>query len=378
MRASSVIFSLSLAAALSGCSLETATPPPTGSGTTYTPLPERKTTVSGIVYDPDAFFVSLATFPFEDGPPPALFDGVPHVFRSAAFGATVSLTRDGTVADESSPAAPTGFWQSPGVPTGDATYLMRTVIPAEGIMVGGPPEAFPPELFGTIPTGQYFPTTTLRPIVPMAAACDLQVATVLGETGALGAVANLMTDMGTPKTPAALADPAQTGAVLLIWVASPSPVFDYFIAPAGGVAAELAEGGAGGSLYAINWAPPEVGIPGQSAMGYFATPDSVSDLGYFALVLPRGATGPVTVRFVDTNPPPPPPEEGEEPDPFANPWIIPEFSFDVGPGISFARVHALPSMPPPPEDPYADPKPEEDMSWMCLPPPPAEPPAEKP
>jgi hypothetical protein len=370
MRASSAIFSLSLAAALSGCSLSDAPPATPGSGTTYTQLPPLKTTVSGIVYDPDAFFFSLATFPDENGPPPALFEGIPHVMRSAAVGASVSLTQGGTAADVSIPAAPNGFWQTTqGVPTGDAVFQMVAAPPAEGLVMGGPPEAFPPEVFAPIPSGKYYPTTTLRPIVPLAASCDLQVAAVLGDQGALAAVANLMTDMGTPTTAADLANPSKTGGVAFLWVSSPSPVFDYFIGPAGGIAAEATAG----ALYSINWAPPEVGIPGQSPMGYFATPDPVSSLGYFALVLPKGATAPVTVNFTDTNPPP---SEGEPVDPNGpppHPWSVPSFTVDVTPGISFARLFAGPSGPPPAEDPYADYAPQPDMSWMCLPPPPAGP-----
>jgi hypothetical protein len=334
------------------------------------------TPVSGIVYDPEAFNLSLFTFPGEgpDGPPPALFEGIPHLMRSAAIGARVSLTQGGTPADASGPSTPSGFWQTgAGVPSGPAVYQMRAEPPAEGLVMGAP-EIFPSEIFGPIPTGKYFPTTTLRPIVPLAASCDLQVAAVVGETGALGAVANLMTDMGTPTTAEDLANPNKTGGVVLAWVASPSPVFDYFIGPAGnpwqgGIAAEASAG----TLYPIQWAPPglppEEAPPGQSPMGYFATPGSVSMLGYFAVVLPPGATGPLTLRFIDTAEPPPD-GEPQQPGPPPRPWAIPELTAEVGPGVSFARLHAGPSGPPPPEDPYAEYRPAPDMSWMCLPPPP--------
>ncbi|WP_375771713.1 hypothetical protein NR798_12690 [Archangium gephyra] len=360
MRTSSIVRSVLLATALTGCSLEGAAPtaPDAGSGP-YTDLPERQFTVSGVVYDPEVFFLSLATFPAEDpddAPPPALFAGIPYLTRSAAIGASVSIMNGQASASASAPSAGNGTWQVRGVPAGEIPYVLRAVPPAEGLVMGAP-DIFPPEIFGPIPEAKYHPTTTLNPVMAPGSVCHAQVAAVVGEAGALSAVAQLMTDMGTPTTPADLLDPSKTGGVALVWVYSPSPAFNFFDIPAPGIAAETDKG----TLYAIDWAPPELGIPGQSPLGYMAIPDSVGPMGYFALVLPPGSSGPVTLRFNDTVTTP----EGEDPGPSGpRPFLIPPFVTEVPSGVSFARLHAMGEAPP--EDPLADPVPPPDFSWMCL------------
>jgi hypothetical protein len=374
MRASAAIASLVLGVSLTGCGDEL--PPPAGTDSEhFSPLPPAKTTVSGVVFDPEAFFFALATFPEpppdeegpppdEEGPPPPpplLAEGIPYLMRSVAAGVRVSLTLDGAAADVSAPAAPNGYWQVPGVLTGDSTYLMRAEPPEEGVVIGAP-EMFPSPPFAPIPSGRYFPTTTLRPIVPLAPACMVQVASVVGDAGALSAVANLRTSMGQPTTAADLVDPGQTGGVALIWVSAPSFFFEYFLIPANDIKAEVS----GGTLYALDWAPPEAEVPGQSPMGFIATPDDTSPIGYFAVVLPRGSTNPVEVRFIDTVTTSP-----EEPGGPPRPWAIPEFSAQLSPGVSVSRLYAQPAGPPEEEEePGGEQHPPPDLSWLCLPIPP--------
>lgn len=368
MRASSLFTRGLLLAALSGCSLggEPTPPPPEPGNGLFTELPERKTTLSGVVFDPEAFFFSLATFPEgenpEDAPPPALFEGIPYLMRAATVGARVSVMSGATVADTSGPAPQNGYWQVQGVPTG-APYTFRAVPPEEGVVVGAP-DFFPSPPFEPVPQGKYYPTTTLIPMTASSTSCHAQAATMVGEGGALGALANLLTDMtGTETTPADLVDPEKTGGVALIWVYGPSPVFDLFDAPLGGPEGGVAAETDKGTLYGLDWAPPGV-IPGpvQSPMGYMAMPESMSPMGYFALVLPKGHTGPVTLHFIDQGVTP----EGEEGGPFGpRPYVIEPLTVEVGPGVSFARVHAFSPAMIPPEDPLAEPVPEPDFSWLC-------------
>ncbi|NVI96873.1 hypothetical protein HV824_01875 [Myxococcus sp. AM009] len=357
LRAFAVTSSLALAFS-GGCSGSDG-PPPSTTDDAYTDLPEAKTTVSGIAFDPEAFFFSLATFPVMDPemppPPPFLFENIPYVFRSAPVGARVSVVRNGESLDSSGPVAPNGLWQVRGVPSGNETaYKLRVEPPLEGLVMGAP-EMFPAPPFEPIPEATYFPTSTLRPFTAGPSSCLVQVAGVVGDAGALAAVATLRTDMGIPTTPADLVDPTRTGGVALIWVYAPSEAFDLFNIPADSIAAETSAG----SLYAIEWAPPGF-FPGQSPMGYFATPAPTSSLGYFAVVLPPGTTEPVTVSFVDEGTSPP-----EEQNPFLiRPWNISPLTLTPEAGVGFARVLSVPSVTPP-FDPDAEPVPEPDLGWMC-------------
>ncbi len=357
LRAFAVTSSLALAFS-GGCSSSDGPPTP-GANDHYTDLPEAKTTVSGIAFDPEAFFFSVTNFPVMDPdappPPPFLFENIPHVYRSAAVGARVSVLHAGGVLDSSGPVAPNGVWQVLGVPSGTETmYKLRVEPPQEGLVMGAP-EMFPSPPFEPVPEATYFPTSTLRPFTAGPSSCLVQVAGVVGDAGALAAVATLRTEMGIPTTPADLVNPMRTGGVALIWVYTPSEAFDLFNIPADSIAAETSAG----SLYAIEWAPPGL-FPGQSPLGYFATPEATSSLGYFAVVFPPGMTEPVTVSFVDEGTSPP-----EEESPFQiRPWNIPSFTLTPEPGVGFARLHAIPSVMPP-FDPDEEQEPAPDLGWMC-------------
>jgi hypothetical protein len=368
MRTSTAVFT-SVLLALSGCSGEDVVPSaPLADEAPFSPLPERQTTVSGIVHDPEAFFFSLAMFPpdpedpeGENAPPPALFEGIPFLTLSVAVGSSVSLVADGARAGSSqAPSTPTGFWQVQGVPSSDTLhYLARAEPPAQGPVLTGGVDIFPSPPFETVPEGQYFPTTALRPIIASPAMCQGQVAALVGETGALGALAQLLSAQGTPTTAADLADPAKTGGVVLVWVYAPSFALDLFNIPSGGIVAEASRG----TVYGIDWAPPGAVPEGQSPMGYLAAPEPTSSLGYFAVVLPPGGgSAPVTLTFKDTLVTGP----QEEPGPFGpRPWRVPAITVPGVPGISFLRHFALRAEDEP-VDPDADPVPPDDLSWRCI------------
>ncbi|MBJ6764363.1 hypothetical protein JGU66_26630 [Myxococcaceae bacterium JPH2] len=352
-------------ALLAGCAASDApTTPPPGNTAPYADLAVRKTNVSGVVFDPEALFFSFATWPknpddpTEEPPPPALLYGMPTVMRASAWGAKVHLVdATGAVADTSSPAmAPWGQWQTEkGIsPDASMVYLMQAESTPE--MTIGASDIFPAEAgFLPIPAATYFPTVTLRPLAPTGTQCMIQMATLVGDAGALGALSKtLSTETGTAVTPASLADPSSGRAVALIWVYSPSPVLDLFMYPSGDIAAETNRG----SLYALDWAPP-TGAPGQSAMGFTAKRNGVSSLGYYALVVPPNVAGPVKVSFVDTI--------TNKPD--GRPWSVSPLNMPgLPPGLSFTRLLASSETGPEKEDPFAEEELPPDFSFLCFPP----------
>ncbi|WP_426749611.1 hypothetical protein [Myxococcus sp. Y35] len=363
MKVRSLVVSSLSAAVLSACADSSAPPPPVlDSKAPYIDdLPEHRIPVSGVVFDPEAMFYSFVTWPAdpedpEGAPPPALLYGMPTVMRSSVWGAQVHMVSPtGEVVDSSGPALPPwGNFQTRGLPADPTVpYLIRAE-PAEGLMVGAS-DFFPPEAgFAPIPAVPYYPTTSMRPIAATGTQCLIQSPAIVGEAGALGALAQVISEeTGTSMSVASLADAASGRSVALLWVYSPSPVLDAFLFPSGDIAAETTAG----TLYAIDWAPPGSFL-GQTEMGYFATRDGVSTLGYYALVVQPGTAGALTVSFVDTL---------EDPE-MGRPWEVPPFFVQgLPPGVSFTRLFAMAPMPPVEENPYEEPAPPPDFGFLCYP-----------
>jgi hypothetical protein len=372
----STFFSTVLLATATGCSLGPTEPLEPEPASPYTELPAATSTVSGIVYDPEAFFYEMALWPQGPGgsPPPALFDGVPYLVFSSMEAKMELVSADASAVAGSGGSLPMGSWQVSGLPTSNtAQYHMRASPPPAGVVLGG---AAPYPSPAPLPGGMtYYPTTTLRSIAPHNTLCQMQVATLVGSGGALGAVANTLSFMGQPTTAADLLNPTRTGGVLLFWVYAPSFAFDLFVIPSGGIKVEPASIPTGAQLFAIDWAPPFVNIPGQSTLGYMANPqpNAVSMLGYYALVLPPGETqSQVGLTLTDTVTSSP----NDPPNPFPpRPWGVPSIKKVVRPGeVSFSRLHAYSTLPPPPPDPNAEPVPFPPSNSDChpLPPPPAQ------
>ncbi|AEI62065.1 hypothetical protein [Corallococcus macrosporus] len=363
MQVRSLLASTLSAAVLSACGGSSAPPPPVlDADAPFTDLPARRVPVSGVIFDPEAMFYSFVMWPPdpndpEAGPPlPALLYGMPTVMRASAWGAQVSMVGPtGEVVDTSGPAMPPwGNFQTEGIPADPTVpYLMRAE-PAPGMSVGGN-DMFPVEEgYAPIPEVPYHATTTLRPIAATGTQCLIQSPAIVGEAGALGALAQVISEeTGTSVSPASLADAASGRSVALLWVYSPSPVLDAFLFPSGDIAAETTAG----ALYAIDWAPPG-SFPGQTEMGYFAIPNGMSSLGYYAVVVPPGAASALTVSFVDTL------EDAEQ----GRPWEVPPFFVQgLPPGVSFTRLFAMAPMPPMEENPYEEPAPPPDFGFLCYP-----------
>jgi hypothetical protein len=354
MRASSIFSSVLLAASLTGCTAEL--PPQAGpSSTPYTDLPPAKTTVSGLVFDPEAFHFAAATFPAppEESPPRILVIGIPHLTRAVPVGARVSVVNGATVADASEPVTPGATWQVQGVPKDETiTYGLRAEpASAEGIVIGAGDD-FPAPFFEPMPQAKYHPTISLSPLRTLNTSCVSQLAMVVGEAGALSALSQ---HTGRPI------NTLVSGGVALVWVLSPGFFFDFENYPLGGVAMTKEAGP--GTVYALDWAMPGT-VARQSPMGFYVSSEPVSALGYYAVVVPPGAASePVALGFNDTVETP----EGETPGEMGpRPYPLAPASVEVRPGVvSVLRTYAFPSLsfPPPPED--EEYVPSTDLSVLC-------------
>jgi len=354
MRASSIFSSVLLAAALTGCSGEL--PPEGGPSTSpYTALPPAKTTVSGLVFDPEAFHFAAATFPDppEESPPRILVLGIDYLTRAVPVGARVSVVDGATVSDVSETVTPGATWQVHGVPTDDTiSYALRAEAASpEGIVIGAN-EDFPAPRFKPMPQAKYHPTTSLSVLRTLNTSCVSQLAMVVGEAGALSALAQ-----HTGRS----IDNLLTGGVALVWVLAPGFFFDFENNPLGGVAMTKEAGP--GTVYALDWAMPGT-VARQSPMGFYVSAEPVSALGYYAVVVPPGAASePVALGLNDTVTTP----EGEEPGEMGpRPYPLAPASFEVRPGVvSVLRTYAFPSLsfPPPPED--EEYVPSTDLSILC-------------
>ncbi|MFP2930955.1 hypothetical protein ACLESO_38300, partial [Pyxidicoccus sp. 3LG] len=344
MKARSLVAGILSASVLSACSESAAPDPVNVNQAPYSDnIPEVRVPVSGVVFDPEALFFSFMTWPVppedpEGPPPPALLYGLPTVIRSAVWGARVELLGpDGQVADSSGPALPPwGNFQTRGLaPDASRVYSMRTV-PTPELSVGAG-DFFPEDQgFAPIPAVPYHATTTLRPVAPTGTQCLIQAPVMVGEAGALEALAYaLSTETGTATTAADLASPSSGRSVVLLWVYSPSPVLDAFMFPSGDIAAETSVG----TLYSFDWAFPS-GAPGESRMGFTATRGGLSSLGYYAWWSPPGTAGEVEVNFMDTLTDPEQGGPGRR---------RPSSRRRCPRGVSFARLHAfaLTEEPPP-------------------------------
>ena len=363
MKVRSLVASTLSAAVLSACSESTAPESTPANQAPYSDaLPEARVPVSGVVFDPEALFYSFMTWPVppddpEGPPPPALLYGVPTVIRAAVWGARIDMVDPGgQVVDSSGPALPPwGNFQTRGLAADPSRVYSMRAEPTPELSVGAG-DFFPEEEgFAPIPAVPYHATTTLRPVAPTGAQCLIQAPVMVGEAGALGALAQtLSVETGTATTVSGLVDPSSGRSVVLIWMYAPSPVLDAFMFPSGDIAAETTVG----TLYAIEWAPPS-GAPGESQLGFTAIRGGLSSIGYYALVVPPGTSGEVAVNFVDTLTDP---EEGR-------PWIVPPFNAaGLLPGLSFARLHAVAPEEDPPPNPYEEEYPAPDFSFLCYPP----------
>ncbi|HLL54995.1 MAG TPA: hypothetical protein VK447_15680, partial [Myxococcaceae bacterium] len=149
--------------------------PPDNHQAPFADLGQRKAVLSGVVYDPEAFFYSLAMFPQdpehpEQTPPPALLSGIPYLLQSALPNTRVAVMDGTTQAVASPPSTPTGDWQAIGVPGHDEARFELFATPPTGELNLGA-DFFPSPPFAAVPTARYFPTRTLKTVLPARTYC---------------------------------------------------------------------------------------------------------------------------------------------------------------------------------------------------------------
>ncbi len=307
------------------------------------------TTVTGFVWDPEAFWFTLASCGQTCPIPPIRIPGVPIFDRSLVNGTAVALFDPVTAQATLTAAKPTGTdgaFELLGVPSRPGppflAFATRTGPESTALTPAGPPTLTP------VPAAAYLPTLTMKPIFTRTTNCIGQGAALVSDKGALEAVAKYLSQQGSATTVADLINPARFGGVAVLWAyrAAGPPVR----VPAFGVKVTTS----GGTLLPINWAPPGAPLPPpllalQSHRGFFVdTSAPQAPLGLAVLLLPplQGPPSPTQLAVVD------PVNNAADGRPWAFPPLPPMV---IAPGlISFIELPGLqPGSPPPPE-------------WVCL------------
>jgi hypothetical protein len=317
------------------------------------------TRVSGVAYDPEAFFINLANCGGRSCPiPPFLSEGIPLYLRSAVRGAQVlafdvEQAQPGPVPGPPAAADGAGIWVLPNVPARFTTPFF-TLATGAGVMPD-PSEAIGPPLPPVAPT-EYLPTLTLRPIFTgPSGTCVGQEAAHIGKNGILEAVAKHLSATGPATTVGDLINPQRFWGTNVFWFyEAGNPVVR---GPADGISLEVDIKGGPHRQLAIDWAPPGVLPPflNQSTRGFYVTNASISPLGVYVVLLPVQGPPPTEIKYLikDTL------TRAQA----LRPWQFPPLPGGIGPGVvSFTGIQMQypinPLNPPPVPPPY-----------ICLPPP---------
>lgn len=256
------------------------------------------TKVSGVAWDPEAFFISIAQCgqlnpPTGCGIPPFLGEGNALYKRAAVVGASVSaldpLARS-TVGAPSS-TNPVGFWSLPTVPSrADVPFFITSA--GQGAIATTTPLPGPP--FTPIAPTQYFPTQMMRPIRTVNGHCTSQEAVHIGRNGILEAVAKYLSVVkGQPTLVDDLINPTIFHAVVVIDAFHPgNPALR---APAANVSVEASAG----QVYYIAWAPPTVPPANLRSTRGFIVSDTATaaPIGIAVVVVPATSPRPPVITY---------------------------------------------------------------------------------
>ncbi|KFE68358.1 hypothetical protein [Hyalangium minutum] len=261
------------------------------------------TRVSGVAWDPEAFFMSLATCGPTCPIPPFISEGMPLYQRSAIRGGSVSAldpTNGATVGDPSSTDG-VGIWVLPKVPSRNtAPYFIvsasQGALPTEQI---GPP-------LPAIPPTQYLKTLTLRPIKTVSGSCVSMEAVHVGSTGVLQAVAKQLSSQGKPTVVSDLLDPTQYHSVTVVGMFHAGNA--ALRAPAAGTGLSATSTTGSGApvsypVYHIDWAPP--GTPPsnlRSDRGFIVSATDKSPVGFAVVLVPATLPRPAAITYTVTDP----------------------------------------------------------------------------
>lgn len=324
-----------------------APPPPTKAR--FVDVKTDITSIQGYVWDPEAFWHTVAMCGQDCPFPPLLIPGVPTIENAMVTGSQVVLF---------DPIAGKPTYQARALSNEQGGWYVEKVT-ARGdvpfLAVALPPDPATPALKETmppfippVPQANYLPTVALKPIFTRFTKCLGQPTGVISDAGVLQAVAKYLTATGTPTTVPDLLDPAKFGGVLVTWMYLPGP--PVLRVPAFATQFSAAEG----RVLAIDWAPPDAPLPPevkefQSARGYMVKgEDQPSPIG-LSVTLLAPISGPPSPIAVTTSDPVTDEASGR-------PWMFPPLPpLIIAPGIiSFLELPgAIPGSPPPPD-------------WVCF------------
>lgn len=315
-------------------------------------LGPSSTLVSGYLFDPEAYLWALMSHPGDNPPDPIWLVGVPYAERSALRGGVVSVVDPLGGNEPVSARAPTevdGLWYGATVPSRADKPLFIEANPSEqGVVVADAElrERYPVEEgFYPVPAGKYFPTRNYAPFLATENDCLLQQGVMIGDQGSLAALANYFTSSGVPTEPADLLDPSKDQTILLVYAMGPTlyPV-DFYID------AQILLSADQGIVYHFDFGPPGNGPPHQSPMGFYVGEAGYSSIGYAAVVLPGAPPPTVKLNL------------------FSYDHSFSDLEVPIVPG-KVNWVRAIANHPDGPQ-PIGGPNETDDLSWLCVPPPP--------
>ncbi len=319
-------------------------------------VPANTVRVSGLAWDPEAFFFTLANCGQECPFPPLLSEGNPLYLQAAVNEASV-LAFDPTAAPPNltvgDPATsdPTGSWLLPSVPERKGPPFFAFNPGAGAVTTSAFPPAPAPPLLPPTPPSPYVPTVTARPIYTgKAATCLAQESVHISRGGILEAVAKFLSSTGTPTLVDDLLNPARYYGVNVFWFFhAGNPAVK---APADSISLEPSTG----QMFVLDWAPPGVLPPflQQSTRGYYVTNTATSPIGVYVVLFPNSGPPPTGIEFkvMDT----------KEDAAVFRPWAPTTLPGNIGPGaVTFYGWQMMytpkPNVPAPAL-----------QGWVCLPP----------
>jgi hypothetical protein len=320
--------------------------PPDGGDTPYVDrIPQTR--IFGFAYDPEAFFISLATCPAAC-PAPALSADVTHYRRAAINDATLVLQNP---ADPSATLPATGKTKTLGywdvtVSNPDPASLLLPV--TSGGALAEP--ANPP-----LPTATYVSTVTVRRLSPDYGHCYFQEAAALSNNGILSAIAKFLASEGPATSVSDLSNPARYAGVVVFWLYKPAPIpvprapaFNTTVRPSTGRVLHLA------------WSPPGAApTPEERAIQsdrgfYVAKAATTSPIGATAVVFAANGNKPVSATVTPFDP-------SDESELLRQPYVADAVSVQLRSAqLAFSPVLVR-------DNPkFADP-PQELPLWLCYP-----------
>ena len=339
---------LAVAGLLSSCTLSNSDATAPTNQPIFAAPPAGNTTVSGFVWDPEAFMYSFFMCNPPPPAPPSCFappvavPGLPDFDLSVVSGAGAGLfdpLQPGTPVLASALTPVDGSWALTGVTTrSDVPFFPIASPPADATtaLPSGPP-GYPT----APPAKNYFQSITFQPIDTQFTQCLSQADFLASDSGILQAVANYLTGNGTPTTAADFVDPTKWGGAAVVWLTQGG-----VYVPAFGAMVQADQG----TMYYIGWAPPGVLPPalGQSDRGFYVDHvggDAHAPMGLAVLLLSTPSATGVNFTFSDD-------QTGD-----GHPWAFPPFpTLPIPPGmVSFLNPPVLMPGPPPPP-------------FVCLPP----------